>query len=217
MTQWDNNCHIPDLLQAFSYIKHCGSNLQTVLLSRYVVPVEACPSGTNGLNCKEECFCAHDAECDPVTGDCLCTAGWYGNHCTKECPMGTFGIKCSGMCNCPDGETCDTVTGNCNTPKDPIDTMSNTSIVSKFETRAILNARGMIVKVKETVCRQVQKPKKDTSKPKLKRRLAKRRRSSVQTHDAQTGSFIIDSEFSVFRSPMEEDALDWNKLRSCAV
>ncbi|VDI67829.1 Hypothetical predicted protein [Mytilus galloprovincialis] len=176
----------------------------------------ACPAGTYGLNCKGECFCANDAECDPVTGDCLCTAGWHGNHCTKECPMGTFGINCSEICNCPDGETCDTVTGNCNSPKDEMEDLNSEKDTDKSITVMVYIMMAsaliglvcvvtMIVKVKETICRQVHKPKKDTSKPKLKRRLAKRRRSSVQTQDAQTGSFIIDSEFSMFPAPREED------------
>ncbi|VDH91317.1 N-acetylglucosamine-1-phosphodiester alpha-N-acetylglucosaminidase [Mytilus galloprovincialis] len=178
--------------------------------------LNACPSGTYGVNCKEECFCSHDAECDSVTGDCLCPAGRFGIRCTKECPMGTFGINCSGICNCPVGETCDTITGNCNSPKDKTenpnseidDDKSNTVMVYILMAAALIGlicVVTMIVKVKETVCRQVQKPNKDTSKPKLKRRLAKRRRSSVQTQDAQTGSFIIDSEFSMLSPPMEED------------
>ncbi|CAG2246489.1 unnamed protein product [Mytilus edulis] len=154
---------------------------------------DACPSGTYGVNCKEECFCAHDAECDPVTGDCLCPAG-----------------------SCPDGKTCDTITGNCNSPTDEIENLNSEKDTDKSSTVMVYIMMAaaliglvcvvtMIVKVKETVCRQVQKPKKDTSKPKLKRRLAKRRRSSVQTQDAQTGSFIIDSEFSMFPPPREED------------
>lgn len=44
--------------------------------------IEACPSGKYGVNCKEECFCAHDAECNPVTGDCLCPSGRFGPFCT---------------------------------------------------------------------------------------------------------------------------------------
>ncbi|CAC5368933.1 unnamed protein product [Mytilus coruscus] len=176
----------------------------------------ACPSGRYGANCSFECFCAHDAECDPVTGDCLCSAGWFGPHCTKKCPLGTFGMNCSGICDCPDGEKCEIITGNCNSLKDEMENLnsekgsdkSNTVMVYIMMAAALIGlvcVVTMVVKVKETLCRQVQKPKKDTSKPKLKRRKAKRRRSSVQTQDAQTGSFIIDSEFSMFQPPMEED------------
>ncbi|CAC5396946.1 unnamed protein product [Mytilus coruscus] len=73
----------------------------------------ACPSGKYGLSCSEECFCAHNAECDPVTGGCLCSAGWFGPLCTKECTLGTFGKNCSGICDCPDGSKCEIITGNC--------------------------------------------------------------------------------------------------------
>lgn len=49
----------------------------------WFVPIEACPAGTYGMNCGKECVCGENAECDPVTGDCLCFAGWFGDHCTK--------------------------------------------------------------------------------------------------------------------------------------
>ncbi|CAG2245005.1 MEGF10_11 [Mytilus edulis] len=44
---------------------------------------DVCPAGRYGLNCSEECFCPQDAQCDSVNGNCLCPAGWFGNHCTK--------------------------------------------------------------------------------------------------------------------------------------
>ncbi|CAC5396935.1 MEGF10_11 [Mytilus coruscus] len=43
-----------------------------------------CPSGRYGVNCSEECFCEHEAKCNTVTGDCLCSAGWLGDHCTSD-------------------------------------------------------------------------------------------------------------------------------------
>lgn len=35
------------------------------------------------MQCSKECSCEHDADCDPVSGVCVCRAGWFGNHCTQ--------------------------------------------------------------------------------------------------------------------------------------
>ncbi|CAG2222705.1 unnamed protein product [Mytilus edulis] len=72
-----------------------------------------CPSGTHGVNCTDECFCAHDADCNPITGDCLCPAGRVGPHCTKECPSGKYGVDCRNECLCAHNAECDPVTGDC--------------------------------------------------------------------------------------------------------
>ncbi|CAG2222704.1 unnamed protein product [Mytilus edulis] len=69
---------------------------------------QACPSGRYGVNCKEKCFCAHESECDPVTGDCLCTAG-----CVS---IRTYGVNCSEECFCANDAKCDHVTGVCLCP-----------------------------------------------------------------------------------------------------
>ncbi|CAC5396936.1 MEGF10_11 [Mytilus coruscus] len=189
----------------------------------------ACPAGTYGVNCKEECFCAHDAECDPVTGGCLCTAGWYGDHCTKGCPMGKFGKNCSEICACLDVEQCDVLTGQCiqcnpesdkgecNSHKDAVNNLNSgqnsykskdTVIVYILMVAALIGlvcVVTMVVKVKERLCRNIQKPMKDSSKPKIKRREAKRSRSLTQTQNAQTGSYIIDTEMFTFKPEIEED------------
>lgn len=55
----------------------------SVTIKMWFVPIKACPAGTYGVNCAEECVCGENAKCDPVTGDCLCSAGWFGDQCTK--------------------------------------------------------------------------------------------------------------------------------------
>ena len=37
-----------------------------------------------GSNCHKKCQCLNSAECDAVTGDCLCAAGWHGISCTES-------------------------------------------------------------------------------------------------------------------------------------
>ena len=45
-----------------------------------------CPEGFYGEGCtdSEECECQNGASCDPVTGQCNCTAGWMGETCNKS-------------------------------------------------------------------------------------------------------------------------------------
>ncbi|XP_052073176.1 platelet endothelial aggregation receptor 1-like [Mytilus californianus] len=190
---------------------------------------KACQSGRYGVNCSEECFCAHDVECDPATGDCFCPAGRFGPHCTKECPIGKFGKNCSEICACSDVEQCDVLTGECiqcnpesdkgecNSHKVEVNNLNSgqnsykskdTVIVYILMVAALIGlvcVVTMVVKVKERLCRQVQKPKQDTSKPRLKRRKAKRRRSLTQTQNAQTGLYIVDTDMIMFQPEIEED------------
>ncbi len=39
-----------------------------------------CPQGTFGANCAENCNCQNGAQCDHVTGVCICV-GYTGARC----------------------------------------------------------------------------------------------------------------------------------------
>ncbi|XP_076105947.1 uncharacterized protein LOC143074324 [Mytilus galloprovincialis] len=190
---------------------------------------KACPSGTYGVNCKEECFCAHDADCNPITGDCLCPEGRFGPHCTKDCPNGKFGRNCRRICACSDDEQCNAVTGECsqcnpesdegecNSHTDEVNNLSsgqksyksNDSVIVYITMVAavigLVCVVTMAVKVKERFCRNLQQSLKDMSKPKIKRRTAKRSLPLTQTQNAQTGSYIINTEGVMFQPEIEED------------
>ena len=46
----------------------------------------ACPKGAFGVRCEERCACRWGAACHPVTGACLCPAGWRGPRCENGEP-----------------------------------------------------------------------------------------------------------------------------------
>ena len=41
----------------------------------------ACPPGKYGRDCRMTCQCRNSAECDPVSGECICAPGWRGEGC----------------------------------------------------------------------------------------------------------------------------------------
>lgn len=69
----------------------------------------------------------------------------------------------------------------------------------------ILCVVTMVVKAKERLCHNLQQSLKDTSKPKIKRRKAKRSLPSTMTQNSQTGSYIINTEGVMFQPEIEED------------
>lgn len=42
-----------------------------------------CEAGRFGLSCEQSCDCAGEAQCDPLTGRCLCPPGRTGQRCEK--------------------------------------------------------------------------------------------------------------------------------------
>ena len=40
-----------------------------------------CPAGSYGVNCESLCRCRDDSDCHPITGQCVCGAGWTGLAC----------------------------------------------------------------------------------------------------------------------------------------
>jgi len=43
-----------------------------------------CPAGLYGAFCREVCNCARGATCHPVTGLCICKAGYTGDRCDQR-------------------------------------------------------------------------------------------------------------------------------------
>ncbi|CAC5396933.1 MEGF10_11 [Mytilus coruscus] len=170
-----------------------------------------CALGTFGKNCSGICDCPEGAKCGIITGICNSLKRYHyadkQSHVYKN-EIANRQLFCNPIDRWKLNTICDVSDEKENLNSEKDSDKSNTVMVYIMMAAALIGlvcVVTMVVKVKDTLCRQVQKPKKDTSKPKLKRRIAKRRRSSVQTQDAQTGSFIIVSEFSMFPPPMEED------------
>lgn len=77
---------------------------------------EPCENGTYGFNCSKVCNCKNSAECDKVTGKCVCHPGFTGTYCEIRCPSLTYGVNCENTCNCSNAATCDPVNGTCICP-----------------------------------------------------------------------------------------------------
>lgn len=75
--------------------------------------ISGCPSGSYGVGCLSRCLCANAANCDHVSGACLCAPGWIGIVCDKPCPDGYYGQDCQLKCACENNGRCSPVTGRC--------------------------------------------------------------------------------------------------------
>ncbi|XP_055340736.1 multiple epidermal growth factor-like domains protein 10 [Paramacrobiotus metropolitanus] len=66
-----------------------------------------CPHGSYGQDCGDTCWCHNGAPCHPVSGECLCTAGFCGAHCERPCSRSTkqtvYG-RCQNGGYCREGE-----------------------------------------------------------------------------------------------------------------
>ncbi|XP_062611741.1 multiple epidermal growth factor-like domains protein 10, partial [Saccostrea cucullata] len=71
-----------------------------------------CDAGSWGKHCSNVCNCG-GANCNPVTGGCLCPPGKIGHHCEQECGASYFGFQCAQQCGCQNNGVCDKVTGEC--------------------------------------------------------------------------------------------------------
>ena len=69
-----------------SFLSSCLFRLSRFCVSHFVLPLTACADDRYGVDCKEQCVCQNSALCDDVSGECLCTAGWFGKDCGKQCP-----------------------------------------------------------------------------------------------------------------------------------
>ncbi|CAC5396939.1 unnamed protein product [Mytilus coruscus] len=99
-----------------------------------------------------------------------------------ECPFGKFGKDCNGTCDCSNDVTCDVINGKCSEKEHPnsdgdINESKGTVMIYIMMAAAVIGlvcVVTMTLKAKEALCRKVQKPKKDTTKRKIKRRKAQR-------------------------------------------
>jgi len=82
-------------------------------LHLFYVLLTECEEGLYGSNCDQTCECQNEADCDLVTGQCHCRAGWIGALCEHACPDGHYGVNCSHVCHCLNDSPCDHVTGVC--------------------------------------------------------------------------------------------------------
>uniref|UniRef100_A0A8C8RFU4 Scavenger receptor class F member 1 n=1 Tax=Pelusios castaneus TaxID=367368 RepID=A0A8C8RFU4_9SAUR len=71
-----------------------------------------CPAGTFGDGCRLACPDCVNGSCDPVSGECICHAGYWGTSCNETCREGFFGVNCSSPCRCPSGP-CHSRSGAC--------------------------------------------------------------------------------------------------------
>lgn len=60
-----------------------------ITVKLYFCFVTECPPSHYGMFCNNTCSCPGRAECDHVSGQCLCPPGFYG----KECKQGMYLIK----------------------------------------------------------------------------------------------------------------------------
>ena len=88
--------------------------------------MQACPSGTYGVNCSNVCACGAGAShCDVITG-CVCMTGWTGDKCHRdvnECDVESTRQQCESKrarcvnfdggfrCQCDQGYIMDNDTG----------------------------------------------------------------------------------------------------------
>ena len=45
---------------------------------------QTCEAWRWGVDCTEKCKCVHARECDAVTGECVCMAGYFGPTCKES-------------------------------------------------------------------------------------------------------------------------------------
>ena len=59
-----------------------GSATLCTLMIAFIVRVYIeCAAGTYGPNCSLRCQCRDSSDCHPVSGQCICAAGWTGLAC----------------------------------------------------------------------------------------------------------------------------------------
>ena len=58
-----------------------------------MIILSECPPGTYGNNCAHRCECHNSAECDPVSGECICAPGWRGSSCQQSKNLGYWFLQ----------------------------------------------------------------------------------------------------------------------------
>lgn len=75
----------------------------------------SCSTAKFGPNCTEQCSCFNGASCEPISGNCTCGPGHFGDKCQETCQPGYHGFMCESRCACvgPNVEGCNPETGEC--------------------------------------------------------------------------------------------------------
>uniref|UniRef100_A0A669EWH2 EGF-like domain-containing protein n=1 Tax=Oreochromis niloticus TaxID=8128 RepID=A0A669EWH2_ORENI len=88
-----------------------------------------CPAEYWGPDCKGECHCYPNGQCDDLTGECTCNHNRWGPKCENVCLCqkgkcdqetgkctcypGFWGPQCNNNCYCSINSVCDVMTGRC--------------------------------------------------------------------------------------------------------
>ncbi|CAF1428143.1 unnamed protein product [Adineta steineri] len=93
----------------------CNGNSKCLLeQERKKSYISLCPEGFFGPpRCRQKCMCVNNAQCDPLSGRCLCHSGHVGRYCERSCERGWYGPGCIHRCECHDDTACDARTGAC--------------------------------------------------------------------------------------------------------
>ncbi|KTF79061.1 hypothetical protein cypCar_00024068 [Cyprinus carpio] len=87
--------------------------LSCVTVTAALCVCAACDGDHWGPHCSSRCQCQNGALCNPITGACLCAAGYRGWRCEDLCERSTYGHGCQQRCLCQNNATCHHVTGEC--------------------------------------------------------------------------------------------------------
>lgn len=75
--------HCVVITLATEYNRLCFTSDTSTIVIQQLICLD-CPSGSWGVGCQEFCQCGkHSEGCDPVTGECLCRAGYFGTSCDE--------------------------------------------------------------------------------------------------------------------------------------
>ncbi|KAH9488617.1 hypothetical protein Btru_061290 [Bulinus truncatus] len=89
---------------------------QTYSVSKIVLNnFTTCDANHFGPNCVSLCTCnsSNTADCNKVSGTCVCKPGWTGNNCDQDCDSTHYGKDCAFLCNCQNSATCSNINGSC--------------------------------------------------------------------------------------------------------
>ena len=77
-----------------------------------VAVFSACPEGTYGAECSQNCMCntLNTASCNSTTGACVCKAGWEGETCSDD--VDECNTSPGSLTVCPDHSVCTNTNGS---------------------------------------------------------------------------------------------------------
>ncbi|XP_038824945.1 dual specificity mitogen-activated protein kinase kinase 5-like, partial [Salvelinus namaycush] len=95
------------------FITQCMKRLPKERPAPNNLMVSCCQAEFWGPHCTNRCQCQNRAQCNPITGACVCTDGYQGWRCEELCEAGLYGKGCQLECQCLNGATCHHETGEC--------------------------------------------------------------------------------------------------------